>query len=165
MMTETERNDFSIRSATREDTALILQLIKELADYESMIDLVVATEETLEDSLFHKRNAEVIIAEYQQKPIGYALFFHNFSTFLGRSGLYIEDIYIKPEMRGKGFGSNLLIYLSALAKERNCGRLEWCCLNWNEPSIKFYQQMGAIPMSDWTIFRLQGEALDKLADH
>lgn len=164
MTMETGIEDFTIRFATEQDTGLILQFIKELADYEHMLDLVVATEELLRQNLFELKKAEVIIGEYKQQPVGFALFFHNFSTFLGRSGLYIEDLYIKPEMRGKGMGKALFIYLAQLAKERRCGRMEWWVLNWNEPSIKFYKHLGAQPMDDWTVYRLTGEALNILAD-
>ena len=128
-----------------------------------MEDQVVATEELLEEYLFSQKKAEVIIGEFKQEPVCFALFFHNFSTFLGKSGIYLEDLYVKPEMRGKGFGKHILSYLAKLAKERNCGRFEWWCLDWNEPSINFYKQMGAVPMDDWTVYRVHGEALDKLA--
>jgi len=128
-----------------------------------MLDQVVATEEFLTDVLFSQKKAEVIIGVYQQNPVCFALFFHNFSTFLGKSGIYIEDLYVKPEMRGKGFGKIVLSYLANMALERNCGRLEWSCLDWNKPSIQFYKQMGAIPMDEWTIYRLQGNELINLA--
>jgi GNAT superfamily N-acetyltransferase len=164
MKERTQIEDFTIRFATREDTALILQFIIELADYEHMADQVVATEELLTQFLFDQKKAEVIIGDYQQKPVCFALFFHNFSTFLGRPGIYLEDLYVKPEMRGKGLGSTILSYLAQLARERGCGRLEWWCLNWNEPSIRFYKQKGAIPMDEWTVFRVNGEALDRLAE-
>jgi GNAT superfamily N-acetyltransferase len=164
MVIDTAIKDFTIRFGNRQDTALILQFIKELADYEHLLDMVVATEEILEDYLFEQKKAEVIICEYQQKPVGFALFFHNFSTFLGRSGLYIEDLYVRPEMRGQGMGKAILKYLAGLAKERGCGRMEWWVLNWNEPSIKFYQSLGAMPMDEWTVYRLTDEALDKLAN-
>jgi Sortase and related acyltransferases len=165
MVTETNIKDFTIRIASQEDTPLILQFIKDLADYEKMLELVVATEEILKEYLFTQKRAEVIIGEYQHKPVGFALYFHNFSTFLGRSGIYLEDLYVKPEMRGKGFGKAFFGYLAALAKERNCGRLEWWCLDWNEPSIRFYKKLGAIPMEEWTVFRLTGDALDRLAEN
>lgn len=163
MVADTGIKDFSIRFGTRQDTGLILQFIKELADYEHMLDLVVANEGLLGEYLFEQKKAEVIIGEYKQQPVGFALFFHNFSTFLGRSGLYIEDLYVKPEMRGKGMGKGLLVYLAKLATERGCGRMEWWVLNWNEPSIKFYQHLGAKPMDDWTVYRLTGDALNQLA--
>jgi GNAT superfamily N-acetyltransferase len=160
----TEVKDFSIRFATTKDTSLILQFIKDLAEYEHMADQVTATEELLTEFLFHQKKAEVIIGEYQQEPVGFALFFHNFSTFLGKPGIYLEDLFVKPQMRGKGFGAAILTFLAKLAKERNCGRFEWWVLDWNEPSIQFYKKMGAVPMDEWTVFRVHGEALDRLAD-
>ena len=137
--------------------------IKELAEYERMSKDVVATEEVLKESLFKRRMAEVIIGEYKDKPVSFTLFFHNFSTFLGRPGLYLEDLYVKPEMRGKGIGKIILSFLAKLAIDRKCGRLEWSCLDWNEPSVKFYRQMGATPMDDWTVYRVADETLDTLA--
>lgn len=164
MTTATGIQDFTIRFATREDTALILKFIKELAEYEHMLDLVVATEEILEEYLFDQKKAEVIIGEYKQQPVGFALFFHNFSTFLGRSGIYIEDLFVNPEMRGNGMGKAILIWLAKLARERKCGRIEWWVLNWNEPSINFYRHIGAVPMDDWTVYRLTGDALVQLSE-
>lgn len=164
MHSNINQEDFSIRPATKDDVATILQFIKGLADYEHMLDQVVTTEESLEEILFHQHKAEVIIGSYQQKPIGFALFFHNFSTFLGKSGLYIEDLFVSPEMRGMGFGKALLSYLANLSIQRNCGRMEWSCLDWNKPSIAFYQQLGARPMDQWTIYRLEGEDLANLAN-
>jgi GNAT superfamily N-acetyltransferase len=155
--------DFILRLATIEDTELILAFINELAEYEHMSDQVVATPELLRDTIFVQKKAEVIIAEYEGKPVGFALFFHNYSTFLGRSGIYLEDLYVKEEMRGMGFGTHILSYLAEIATARGCGRLEWACLNWNEPSIQFYKQMGGVPMSEWTVYRLQGEALHNMA--
>ena len=163
MLSNSNIKDFFIRSATKEDVPTILQFIKALAEYENMLDQVVATEEFLTDVLFSQKKAEVIIGVYQQNPVCFALFFHNFSTFLGKSGIYIEDLYVKPEMRGKGFGKIVLSYLANMALERNCGRLEWSCLDWNKPSIQFYKQMGAIPMEEWTMYRLQGNGLINLA--
>lgn len=157
-------DQFSIRFAEQQDVSLILTLIKELAVYEKMLDEVVATEESLRENLFEKKMVEVIIGEYQNEPVAFALFFPNFSTFLGKPGLYLEDLYIKPHMRGKGIGRQILTFLARLTQEREYGRLEWVCLDWNEPSIKFYKKLGAIPMDDWTTYRLQGEALEKLAD-
>jgi GNAT superfamily N-acetyltransferase len=155
-----------IRQATVEDCPLILKFIKQLADYEKLLHEVVADVVTLEESLFGARPyAEVVIAEHQDQPVGFALFFHNYSTFLGRPGLYLEDLYIQPEMRGKGFGKTLLAYLANLALERNCGRLEWWVLDWNQPAKDFYQSLGAEPMDDWTVNRVTGEALGKLASH
>ncbi len=155
--------EFTLRLATVEDTALILDFIKELAEYEHMSDQVVATQELLQETIFVQKKAEVVIAEYQNRPVGFALFFHNYSTFLGRPGIYLEDLYVKEEMRGMGFGTQILSFLAKLATERGCGRLEWACLDWNEPSIQFYQSMGAVPMSEWTVYRLQGEALQNMA--
>lgn len=153
---------FNIRKSTREDVPLILYFIKELAEYEKLLDTVIATEESLEDHIFNKERVEVIIAEEDNIPIGFALFFYNFSTFVGRSGLYLEDIYIKPEYRGKGYGKKIFKELAKIAVERNCGRMEWVCLNWNEPSIKFYKKLNAAPMDEWTIYRLSGDDLKKL---
>lgn len=165
MTTDTGIKDFSIRFAIKQDTALIMQFIKELADYEHMLNQVVATEGILEDYLFVQKKAEVIIGEYQQKPVCFALFFHNFSTFLGRSGIYIEDLYVKPEMRGKGLGKAILSHLAKLAKERKCGRIEWWCLDWNEPSIQFYKQIGAQAMDEWTVYRLKEEEINRLSQN
>lgn len=163
MTLDTKLDDFRLRFAERSDVALILDFIKELANYEKMLDEVVATEEILLESLFERKVAEVIIGEYKNKPVAFALFFHNFSTFLGRPGIYLEDLYVRPEMRGKGMGKIMLSYLAKLAIERNCGRLEWWCLDWNEPSIQFYKQMGAVPMDEWTVYRVDDKALDELA--
>jgi len=160
----TKKDKFTIRFAEEKDVKLILDFIKELADYEQLLHEVVATEEILMDSLFVRKAAEVIIGEYDGEPVGFALFFHNFSTFLGRPGIYLEDLYIRPEMRGRGYGKTLLAFLAKLAKERNCGRFEWWCLDWNEPSINFYKSIGAIPMDEWTVYRVTGQALDDLAD-
>lgn len=160
----TNTNDFSLRFATAQDTALILEFIKELAHYERMSDQVFATEELLHDTLFTQKKAEVLIGEYQGKPVAFALFFHNFSTFLGRPGIYLEDLYVKEEYRGMGFGKTILKTLANLAKDRGCKRMEWSCLDWNAPSIGFYKSLGSIPMDEWTIYRLQGEALDRLAE-
>ncbi len=150
------------RFATREDVPLILYFIKELAAYEEMLDEVVADEETLEEWLFDKQKAEVIFALDQDQEAGFALFFHNFSTFLGRSGIYLEDLYVKPEYRGKGYGKGLIKTLAKIAVERGCGRLEWWCLDWNRPSIDFYLSLGAKPMQDWTVYRIDGETLKNL---
>ena len=155
MIPEVTIKDFKIRIAEPTDVGLILKFINELADYEHMLDDVVATEELLTEFIFRQKKAEVIIGEYQQEPVCFALFFHNFSTFLGRPGIYLEDLFVKPEMRGKGFGKALLAHLSTLALERGCGRIEWSCLDWNEPSIQFYKQLGAKPMGEWTVYRLQ----------
>ncbi len=153
-----------IREATEEDVPLILSLIRELAEYEKLSDEVVATEDGLQDSLFgERRYAEVLIAEHDGAPAGFALFFHNFSTFLGKPGLYLEDLYVKPAFRGAGIGKKLLVSLASLAKGRGCGRLEWWVLDWNEPSIGFYMKLGAVPMEDWTVYRVTGQALEDLA--
>ena len=153
----------NIRNANINDSATILGFIKELAEYENMSNDVVATEELLKQNIFEKKLAEVIIAEYDNKPVGFALFFHNFSTFLGKGGIYLEDLYVQPAMRGKNIGKTLLSSLAKLAVDRDCGRLEWSCLNWNEPSIKFYKSQGAIPMDQWTVYRVTGKELNELA--
>lgn len=160
----TKIENFKIRFAEEKDTKLILDFIKELADYEKLLNEVVATEEILYDSLFVRKKAEVVIGEYDGNPVGFALFFYNFSTFLGKPGIYLEDLYIKPEMRGKGLGKIMLSFLGNLAIERNCGRLEWWCIDWNESSIKFYKEMGAKPMDEWTVYRVDGEALNELSN-
>lgn len=151
------------RFATVEDVALILDFIKNLAEYEKMSDLVVADEALLREWIFEKQKAEVIFALDNGKEVGFALFFHNFSTFLGRSGIYLEDLFVKPEYRGKGHGKGLLKQLARIAVERGCGRLEWCCLDWNKPSIDFYISLGAKPMEDWTIYRFEGDTLQSFA--
>ncbi len=154
----------TFRFAVEQDTPLILNFIKELADYEHMLDQVVADEATLADQLFQKKNAEVLFALENGREVGFALFFHNFSTFLGRSGLYLEDLYVRPDCRGKGYGKAILQKLVSIALERGCGRMEWWCLDWNEPSIDFYRSLGAEPMSDWTVYRLTGYTLKNLAE-
>lgn len=150
------------RSATREDVPLILRFIKELAEYEKLLHEVVATEELLTKWLFEKNKAEVLFALEGEKEVGFALFFHNFSTFLGRAGIYLEDLYVSPEYRGKGYGKALLEKLAEIAVERGCGRLEWWVLDWNRPSIDFYRSMGAEAMDEWTVFRIAGETLEKM---
>lgn len=160
---DTTLKDFTLRFAEVNDLPLILDFIRGLADYENMSNDVVATEEILRESLFERKMAEVIIGEYKNEPVGFALFFHNFSTFLGKPGIYLEDLYVKPEMRGKGIGASILSFLAKLALDRKCGRLEWACLDWNEPSIKFYKQLGAVALDDWTVYRVKDEALDTLA--
>lgn len=152
----------SFRFASREDVPLILQFIKDLADYEKLLHEVVATEEILTEWLFEKNKAEVIFALEGEKEVGFALFFHNFSTFLGRAGIYLEDLFVLPQYRGKGYGKALLEKLGAIAVERGCGRLEWWVLDWNKPSIDFYRSMGAVPMDEWTVFRIDGETLAKM---
>ena len=155
-----------IRFANENDCNLILEFIKGLADYENMLDEVVATEELLREWIFDKKKAEVIfiIDEDDDKEVGFALFFHNFSTFLGRPGIYLEDLFVYPEYRGKGYGKALLKELAKITVERGCGRLEWCCLDWNKPSIDFYLSLGAVPMDDWTIYRVTGNTLKAMAD-
>lgn len=154
---------FQIRNANEGDIPVILQFIKELAEYERMSDQVAATEESLKEWIFEKQQAEVLIGEMGGKPVGFALFFHNFSTFLGRSGIYLEDLYIQPHARGNGLGKLFFSQLAKLCLERNCGRLEWSCLDWNQNSIHFYLSMGAEPMSDWTVYRMTGNTLERLA--
>jgi len=153
-----------IRPATEDDVPIILSLIRELAEYERLSHEVVATEGLLRESLFgERRGPEVLIACCKGAPAGFALFFHSFSTFLGRPGIYLEDLYVKPEFRGRGIGRALLTHLARLAKERGCGRLEWAVLDWNEPAIKLYKSIGAVPMDEWTVYRVTGEALETLA--
>ncbi len=152
-----------IRFAKREDTAKILRFIRALAEYEKLSGEVVATEALLKEWIFDKGKAEVIFAVEDGKEVGFALFFHNFSTFLGRAGIYLEDLFVLPECRGRGYGTALLKKLAALAVERGCGRLEWSCLDWNSPSIGFYKALGAVPMEEWTVFRVAGETLHTLA--
>jgi GNAT superfamily N-acetyltransferase len=164
-MYTTKLDKFHLRFAEEKDIPVILRFIKELAIYENLLDQVTANEEILCESLFKRKVAEVIIAEYEGEAVGYALFFYNFSTFLGRPGIHLEDLYVTPDMRGKGFGKIILSYLAKLVVERDCGRLEWTCLDWNEPSIKFYKGLGAISMEDWSVYRLTGEALESLAEN
>ncbi len=153
----------NIRFATEKDTDLILEFIKGLATYEKMENEVVATPELLKEWIFEKKKAEVIFALDNGKEVGFALFFHNFSTFLGRSGIYLEDLFVIPEYRGKGHGKALLKELAKITVERGCGRLEWCCLDWNRPSIDFYLSLGAKPLDDWTIYRMTGNELMNFA--
>lgn len=155
--------DLKIRFATEEDTGLILKFIKELADYEKLLNEVVATEKILHESLFVKKQAEVIIGEYKGEPVGFALFFNNFSTFLGKANLYLEDLYVQPHVRGLGIGKAMLSSLGQIAIEHGCSRLDWWCLDWNEPSIKFYKNMGAIAMDEWTVYRVEKDALKNLS--
>ncbi len=154
----------SFRSAERRDVPLILRYIRELARYEKLEEEVVATEEILEEWLFDKEKAEVIFAVVEGKEVGFALFFHNFSTFLGRAGIYLEDLYVEPAHRGQDIGTALLRELARIAVARGCGRLEWWCLDWNTPSIEFYRSLGAEAMDDWTVYRISGETLSKLAE-
>lgn len=155
--------EVTFRKAVREDVQLILEFIKGLAEYEKMSDEVVATEEILDEWLFDKEKAEVIFAIAEGEEVGFALFFHNFSTFLGRAGIYLEDLFVKPKYRGNGYGKAILKRLAQIAVERGCGRLEWSCLDWNQPSIDFYLSLGATPMSGWTGYRLTGETLANVA--
>ncbi|MBR6784774.1 MAG: GNAT family N-acetyltransferase [Clostridia bacterium] len=155
---------FEIIAATEKDCGEILRFINELAEYEKMSDEVVATEELLREWIFEKQKAEVIFAVEDGRKVGFALYFHNFSTFLGRAGIYLEDLYVMPEFRGKGYGKALLKELARIALNRGCGRLEWACLDWNKPSIDFYLSLGAKPMDIWTTYRLTGETLVKMAE-
>jgi len=157
-------SELTFRYATEEDCATILRLIKELAEYEKLLDEVVATEEILKEWIFEKKRAEVLFPCVDGKPVGYALFFHNFSTFLGRAGIYLEDLCIIPEYRGRGYGKATLKKLAQITVDRGCGRLEWCCLDWNQPSIAFYLSLGAEPLSEWTTYRLTGETLKTMAE-
>ena len=154
----------TIRFATENDCSLILHFIRDLAEYEKMEDQVVASEELLREWIFEKQKAEVLFVCEEGKELGFALFFHNFSTFLGRAGIYLEDLFVLQEYRGKGYGKALLKKLAQIAVERGCGRLEWSCLDWNSPSIDFYRSLGAIPMDDWTTYRLTGETLKKMSE-
>ncbi len=155
-------SDVSFRFADEKDCRLILEFIRDLAEYEMMLDEVVATEELLKEELFVKNHAEVIFAMEDDVEVGFALFFHNFSTFLGKSGIYLEDLYVKPQYRSKGYGKALIKKLASIANERGCGRLEWWCLDWNKSSIDFYLSLGAEPMDDWTVFRVSGDTLKDL---
>ena len=151
------------REATENDVGLILQFIRALAEYEKMSNEVVATEEILREWLFEKQSARVIFAMEGDKEVGFALYFHNFSTFLGRAGLYLEDLFVLPEYRGRGYGKGLLAHLAAIAVEKGCGRMEWVCLDWNQPSIDLYKSKNAVSLDDWTIYRLTGAALTDMA--
>ena len=153
----------AFRSAERRDTGLILSFIRALAEYEKLADQVVATEALLEEWIFDRRAAQVVFALEGDREVGFALYFHNFSTFLGRAGIYLEDLFVLPEHRGKGYGKALLAHLAALARAEGCGRLEWWCLDWNRPSIDFYKSLRAQPMEEWTVYRLTGNTLDALA--
>ena len=157
-------NHLTIRYAQESDIPKILYFIKELAIYEDMLDDVVATEGLLREWIFEKQKAEVLLAEEDSIPVGFALFFHNFSTFLGRTGIYLEDLFVMPEHRGKGYGKALLRRLAQITMERGCGRLEWSCLDWNKPSIDFYLSLDAIPMDQWTVYRLTGDTLRRMAE-
>ena len=157
-------SDLVIRPATAADVPIILELIRELATYERAPNEVTATQEQLVDVLFGPRPAaEVLLAFEEETPVGFAVFFHNFSTWLGRSGLYLEDLFVRPEQRGKGYGRALLVHLAKIAHERGCGRMEWAVLDWNEPAIQFYKKIGAAPLDEWTVFRLTRDGIAKLA--
>jgi len=156
--------ELTFRFAEERDCALILQFIQGLAEYERMADQVIATEALLQEWVFEKKKAEVLFACEDGREVGFALFFHNFSTFLGRAGIYLEDLFVLPEHQGKGFGKAILQQLAKIAVERDCGRLEWACLDWNRPSIDFYLSLGAAPMDEWTTYRLTGVTLQKLAE-
>ena len=158
-------SSFVIRPAIKEDAPVIFSLINELADYEHLSHEVVASVDDVRNTLFGRRPfAETLIGEVEKLPVSFALFFYNYSTFLGKPGIYLEDLYVQPEHRGKGFGSKMLAYIAALARERNCGRFEWSVLDWNTPAIRTYEKLGATPMKEWILYRLSGEALDNLAD-
>ena len=154
----------TIRPAEEKDCGIILEFIRGLAEYERMSDQVVATEELLREWIFEKKKAEVLFVCEGEKPVGFALFFHNFSTFLGRAGIYLEDLFVFPAYRGKGYGKALLKRLAQITVERGCGRLEWACLDWNKPSIDFYLSLGAVPMEEWTVYRLTGDTLNAMAE-
>ena len=161
---QAHKSELLIRHATIDDCELILSFIRELADYEKLLHEVVADVSALQKTLFgDKPYAEVVIADYQGQAVGFALFFHNYSTFLGRPGLYLEDLYIRPTMRGRGFGKSLLAHVASVAVSRNCGRLEWSVLDWNQPAKDSYQSLGAVPMDDWTVNRISGQTLTDLA--
>ena len=152
------------RFATEQDTALIIEFIRGLAEYEKMTDEMIADEELLREWIFKRKKAEVIFALEDGKEVGFALFFHNFSTFLGRAGIYLEDLFVLPEYRGRGHGKALICELARITVERGCGRLEWCCLDWNKPSIDFYLSLGARQMNEWTTYRLTGDSLNALVN-
>jgi GNAT superfamily N-acetyltransferase len=164
MATSTSIAGFQIRPATKSDVPIILAFVKKLAEYEKLSDEVVATENSLRETLFGEHPvAEVAIGYFEERPVGFVLFFHNYSTFLGRPGLYIEDLFVDESYRGRGFGRALLSHVAGLAKKRSCGRLEWAVLDWNDPAIRFYKNLGAVPMSEWTVFRVTGGNLEQLA--
>lgn len=154
--------EFIIRKATESDAQLIFNLIKKLAVYEKMENEMITSVAQLQENIFKNNFAEVVIAEENSKPVGFALYFFNFSTFLGKPGLYLEDLYVEEDCRGKGYGKKLLLHLVKIAKEKNCGRMEWSVLDWNEPSIKFYESLGAKGMDEWTVYRLDSETMDQL---
>lgn len=161
---DTNIENFKLRKTTKEDVGLILSLIREIADYEKMSDEVIATEESLTQSIFIDKRAEVVIGELDGEIVGYGLYFFNYSTFIGRAGLYLEDIYIKPQFRANGLGKEIFRFLGKVAKENGCKRMEWTCLDWNKSAIKFYESLGAIPMNEWTVHRLRENEINKLAE-
>ena len=161
---DTSIDNLKIRETSEDDCGLILSFIKEIAEYEKLSDEVVATEEILKDSIFTNNRAEVVIVELDGKAVGYALYFYNFSTFNGKSGLYLEDLFIKKEFRGRGIGKEVFKFLGKKAKEEGCKRMEWSCLDWNEPSIKFYKSLGAVAMDEWTVYRLTEKEINKLSE-
>ncbi len=156
-------NKMSIRKAERHDVPLLLEFIRGIARYENLEHEVVATQEVLEREMFDEHRAEAVFAVVDGREVGFALYFYNFSTFIGHSGLYLEDLFVWPEERGKGYGKALLLHLVKMAREQNCGRMEWTCLNWNKPSIDFYLSLGAAPMKEWTVYRLDANALERLS--
>jgi GNAT superfamily N-acetyltransferase len=160
---ETRIKGFTIRFANEDDAEIVFDMVKELAAYEQLTGSLEAREEIFRESLFQRGVAETLIGEYEGKPVGYAIFFHNFSSFMGRIGIFIEDIYVKTEMQGKGFGRAMFAYIAKLAVERKCGRLEWSCLDWNKSSIAFYEKMGARRLDEWSTYRLSGYALERIA--
>ena len=165
MRSETSISNFRIEETGPQDVPLILSFVKELAEYERLSDSVIVTEDDLREALFGERPVAFAVIGYDEdEPISFALFFHNYSTFIGRPGLYLEDLYVRPHARGRGFGRAMLAYLARVARERRCGRMEWAVLDWNEPAIKFYKGLGARPLDDWIVYRLTGDALDKLAE-
>ncbi len=157
--------NFQIRQATEADIPVVAWFIRQLAEYERLLHEAVVTEEILRENLFGERAyAEVLLGYHEDRPVAFAVFFHNFSTFLGRPGLYLEDLFVIPEMRGKGFGRSMLVHVAKIARDRKCGRFEWSVLDWNQSAIEFYKKLGAVPMNEWTVFRVGGEALERLAD-
>jgi GNAT superfamily N-acetyltransferase len=156
-------NKINIRFAEEKDIELIVSFIRKLAEHVNLLHEVIATEEVINKAIFKERIIKVILAEYNNEPVGFALFYYNFSTFLGKKGIYIEDLFVRKEVRGKGIGKKLLSYLAQIALKENCGRLEWSVLNWNEPSINFYKSLGAVPMNEWTVYRLYDDKIKNLA--
>lgn len=164
MYIQTSIDNLKLKKAKIEDTGLILELIKEIATYEKMLDQVVATEESLKESIFNKKEAEVLLVELNKEVIGYVLYFFNYSTFIGRGGFYLEDIYIKEQYRKNGYGKAIFKVLGKIAYENGCERMEWACLNWNKPSIEFYKSLGAVGMDEWTVYRLTRNKIKALAE-